>query len=85
MTKQLWAKGIFKRHSGFSKDYTVSKNLARMAESTNLRKPANVWVRVGRQAQSLANLTADKQTKLKAKQVANKAFLKLAKIHKMEK
>lgn len=84
--RQLWAKkGMFKRHSGFSKDYTVSKNLEVMAKNTNLKRPANVWLRVGRQANVLANLSQDKETVTVAKLVANAAFKKLAKIRAMEK
>jgi hypothetical protein len=80
----LWFTG-FKRHSGFSKDYTVSKNLEVMAKSTKLKKPANVWLRVGRQAQVLANLSKDKETVNMAKLVATAAFKKLEKIHEREK
>ena len=57
----------------------------RMAKSTNLKKPANVWLRVGRQANVLANLSKDKETVNMARQVATAAFKKLAKIREMEK
>ena len=81
---KLWFTG-FRRESGFSKNYTVAKNLEVMAKSTNLKKPANVWLRVGRQAQVLANLSKDKETVNMAKLVATAAFKKLEKIHSMEK
>lgn len=81
---ELWFGG-FKRISGFSKDYTVSKNLEIMAKNTKLKKPANVWLRVGRQANILANLTVDKETKKLARLVSNAAFKKLSKIREKEK
>lgn len=84
MTSKLWFTG-FKRTSGFNKNFTVSKNLEVMAHNTRLKRPANVWLRVGRQAQVLANLSQDKETINMAKQVATKAFAKLAKIREMEK
>ncbi len=80
---KLWFTG-FKRESGFNKNYTVAKNLEVMAKSTNLKKPANVWLRVGRQAQVLANLSKDKETVDMAKLVATAAFKRLAKIHEKE-
>jgi hypothetical protein len=82
---QLWAKGIMKRHSGFSKNFTVSKNLEVMAKNTRLKKPANVWLRVAKQAQILSNLSQDKETVNMAKQVAIKAFAKLARLHELGK
>lgn len=83
---KLWAKkGMMKRHSGFSKDYTVSKNLEVMAKNTNLKRPANVWLRVGKQASILVNLSQDKKTVRIATLVKNAAFKKLEKIHSMEK
>ena len=81
---KLWFTG-FKRTSGFNKDFTVAKNLEVMAKNTRLKNPANVWLRVGRQANILANLSKDKSTVTLAKLVANAAFKKLAKIRMMEK
>ena len=86
VARVLWAKkGMMKRHSGFSKNYTVAKNLEVMAKNTHLKKPANVWLRVGRQAQVLANLSQDKETVNMAKLVATAAFKKLAKLHELGK
>lgn len=84
MASKLWFTG-FKRTSGFNKDFTVAKNLEIMAKNTKLKKPANVWLRVGRQANVLANLSKDKETINMARQVATHAFKKLAKIRAMEK
>lgn len=77
--KELWFKG-FKRHSGFEKDASVETNLRVMYGNAKLKNPADRWRRVGRQAQSLANLTADFSTKKKAQAVANTAFKKLQKL-----
>jgi hypothetical protein len=83
---QLWAKkGIMKRHSGFSKENSVERNLAIMYKNANLTHPADRYLRIGRQANVLANLTMDKETKKIARAVATLAFAKLAKLHKMEK
>lgn len=80
MGKELWFKG-FKRHSGFSKEFSVEKNLKVMYKNTRLKDPSNAWRRVGRQAQSLSNLTQDKKTKMVAQIVATAAFKKLAKLN----
>jgi len=76
---ELWFKG-FKRHSGFDKTKSVAENLRIMYKNTRLKIPANAWRRVGRQAQVLANLTTDKETKARAKAVAMVAFKKLSKL-----
>ena len=78
---ELWFKG-FKRHSGFDKTKSVAENLRIMYRNTKLKIPSNAWRRVGRQAQALANLTEDKETKRKASSVAEQAFKKLQKIQK---
>ena len=80
----LWFKG-FKRYSGFSKEFSVEKNLNVMYKNTHLKSPENAWRRVGRQAQALANLSKDKETVNMTRQVATAAFKKLAKIREMEK
>jgi len=77
---ELWFKG-FKRHSGFDKDFSIEHNLKVMYRNAKLMKPADRWRRVGRQAQALANLTADKTTEKKARAVADAAFKKLAKLN----
>ncbi len=73
---KLWFTG-FKRKSGFSKDASIRENLIVMSKNTRLKTPEKVWLRVGRQAQALANLTIDKETKKKATAVARAAFKKL--------
>jgi len=79
---ELWfKKEMLKRHSGFSKNFTVAKNLEIMSRNTKLKKPANVWLRVGRQANILANLSRDKETIKVARLVATAAFAKLAKLN----
>lgn len=67
-----------KRESGFSKDKTIEANLRTMHGNTpkNMRREKR-WLRVGRQAQALANVTQDKPTKKKAEAVAERAFKKL--------
>lgn len=78
---ELWFKpGMMKRHSGFSKDASVETNLRIMYKNTHLKNPANAWRRVGRQANVLANLSQDKVTYTKAREVARIAFKKLAKL-----
>ena len=77
--QRLWSKNIFKRHSGFDKDLPVEDNLRVMYRNAKLKDPADRWRRVGRQAQSLANLTTDKPTERRARAVAEAAFKKLAK------
>ena len=79
MAKKLWFPG-FKRHSGFSKEFDVDKNLRVMYKNTRLKSPENAWRRVGRQAQSLANISQDKATKMKSQMVATAAFKKLEKL-----
>jgi hypothetical protein len=76
---ELWFKG-FKRHSGFDRGLTVEENLKVMYLNAGLKKPADRWRRVGRQANVLANLTKDKPTERRARAVANAAFKKLAKL-----
>jgi len=76
---ELWFMG-FKRHSGFDKTSSVTENLRVMYKNTRLKISANAWRRVGRQAQALANLTADKATERKSRAVADAAFRQLSKI-----
>lgn len=68
-----------KRHSGFRKARTVDANLRVMylnADKRMTRK--NRYLRVGRQALALANVTPDKATEKKAKAVSKKAFKRAA-------
>ena len=76
--RELWFPG-FKRHSGFDKTKSVAENLRIMYKNAKLKKPADRWLRVGRQANALANLTADKVTERKSRVVATIAFKKLEK------
>lgn len=78
---EKWFPG-FKRHSGFDKDATVERNLNVMYKNAKLSTPEKKWLRVGRQAQALANITADRVTKNKANSVATAAFKRLAKLQK---
>ena len=67
-----------KRHSGFSKEKTIEANLRTMHGNTpKTMNRDSRWRRVGRQAQALANVTKDKETKAKAGRVAELAFKKL--------
>lgn len=64
-----------KRHSGFRKSRTIDSNLRIMylnADKRMTRK--NRYLRVGRQALALSNITADIPTKAKARAVSKKAF-----------
>lgn len=80
MSKFWFKKGMMKRHSGFSKENSVTRNLAVMYKNANLKNPADRWLRVGRQANVLANLSKDKETVNIAKSVANAAFKRLEKL-----
>ena len=66
-----------KRHSGFDKVRSVAWNLSTMYRNTPKRwTPYRRWLRVGRQAQALANVTQDRETERKARKVAQLAFQK---------
>lgn len=66
-----------KRHSGFRKEYSIQKNLRVMYRRTPKNwTPKRRWLRVGRQAQALANVTQDRETERKARRVAEEAFRK---------
>lgn len=66
-----------KRESGFDKDYPIDKNLRVMYLNSDKRLTlAHRWRQVGRQAQALANVTADAPTRKKAQAVATAAFKK---------
>lgn len=67
-----------KRETGFSKDNSVESNLRIMYKHCpkNYTKHS-CWLLVGRQAQSLSNVSQDVATKIKARQVAKAAFAKL--------
>lgn len=80
--RELWfKKGMMRRHSGFSKENSVTRNLAIMYKNANLKNPADRWLRVGRQANILANISQDKETVKIARLVANAAFSRLAKLN----
>lgn len=73
-----------KRHSGFSKDYTIDQNLRVMyANTSKALSSYKRWLRVGRQAQALANLTIGKpklrHVHEKSRSVAEHAFKKASK------
>jgi hypothetical protein len=64
-----------KRHTGFKKELSVQKNAQIMYRNSDKRMSrSNRWLRVGKQAQALANVTKDIQTKNKARSVAEYAF-----------
>ena len=72
-----------KRHTGFDKDKSVDSNLRIMYRNTaKSLTPHNRWLRVGRQALSLSNVSIDPKTKKKAKAVSKAAFAKLKKSRK---
>lgn len=81
---KLWFKG-FKRTSGFSKEFSVEKNLETMYKNSGLKDPVDKYLRIGRQSNALANLTVDKETKRIARAVATLAFSKLARLHELGK
>lgn len=66
-----------KRKSGFSKDNSIEENLRTMYDNCGFKDSNKCWLRVGRQGQSLANVTKDPETKKKAKKVADVAFEKI--------
>ena len=70
-----------KRHSGFKETRTTESNLRVMYTNTDRRMTRkNRYLRVGRQALALSNVTRDKGTKTKARIVAKKAFERARKI-----
>ena len=77
MTK--WFKA--KRHTGFDKDKSIESNLRIMYRNTakSLSRQKR-WLRVGRQALALANVSTDPATVKKAKAVSKRAFEKLKKV-----
>ncbi len=64
-----------KHKSGFDKNKTVKANVKTMMGHSDHRKDEKSrLLQVGRQAQALANVTKDIETKKKAEAVARKAF-----------
>lgn len=64
-----------KHKSGFDKDKTTKNNVRTMMTNSDHRKSEkDRLLQVGRQAQALANVTTDRETKKKAEAVARKAF-----------
>ena len=79
MTK--WFKA--KRHTGFDKDKSVESNLRTMYRNTaKSLTPHKKWLRVGRQALALANVSTDSATVKKAKAVSKRAFEKAKRARK---
>ena len=70
-----------RRHTGFDKDKSIDSNLRTMYRNTakSLSREKR-WLRVGRQALSLSNVSKDAKTKKKAKSVSRAAFAKLKRL-----
>ena len=67
-----------KRETGFDKSKSVESNLRIMYRHTGKSlSPHKRWLRVGRQALALANVTTDPATRRKAKAVSKAAFNKI--------
>ena len=67
-----------KHYTGFDKTKSIESNLRVMYRNTaKSLSPHKRWLRVGRQALALSNVTTDPVTRRKAKAVSKAAFNKI--------